>query len=97
MEALREKLQQRYSNLRAAFRQLDVDGDASLSYAEFEDQLKKWMPQLPSSRANDVCRLLDANGDGMIDFEEFSKVLCTSRLITHPARLFSLHPACLSS
>ena len=74
METLREKLQQRYANPRAAFRQLDVDGDASLSYAEFEDQLKKWMPQLPASRANDVCRLLDANGDGMIDFDEFSKV-----------------------
>mmetsp|Transcript_8519 Transcript_8519/g.22453 ORF Transcript_8519/g.22453 Transcript_8519/m.22453 type:complete len:223 (+) Transcript_8519:145-813(+) len=75
MELLREKLQARHPDLRAAFRQLDVDSDASLSYNEFESQLQKWLPTLSAAKANDISRLLDANGDGMIDFEEFSKVL----------------------
>ena len=34
-----------------------------------------WLPDLTEEQAKDVCRLLDADGDGMIDFDEFSTVM----------------------
>ena len=75
MVELNTRLQQKYANLRDAFRSIDVDSDNTLSYTEFGQVVIDWMPELNEEKARDICRLLDADGDGMIDFEEFSTAL----------------------
>jgi len=40
--------------------------------------VSEWMPELAPDKVRDVCRLLDADGDGMIDFKEFSSVVGAS-------------------
>ena len=42
---------------------------------EFGELVSEWMPELEEDRIRDVCRLIDADGDGMIDFDEFSSVV----------------------
>ena len=54
--------------------QIDVDTDQSLSYSEFETLMHKYLPSLPQQQVGEVCQLLDGNGDGSIDFDEFAKV-----------------------
>jgi Ca2+-binding EF-hand superfamily protein len=75
METMKQRLQTKYSNLRDAFRSIDVDSDNTLSYTEFGGLISEWMPELSEQKVHDVCRLLDADGDGMIDFDEFSSVV----------------------
>jgi len=75
LELLREKLQERYENSRDAFKNLDVDEEATLTYADFESQLQAWMPQLSEGTASRICRLLDVNGEGIVDVSEFRNVI----------------------
>ena len=75
METMKQRLQIKFTNLRDAFRSIDVDSDNTLSYTEFGGLVSEWMPELPEERVRDVCRLLDGDGDGMIDFDEFSSVI----------------------
>jgi Ca2+-binding EF-hand superfamily protein len=75
MDELKRRLHAKYANLRDAFRAIDVDSDNTLSHAEFGTLVSEWMPELSEHRVGDVCRLLDADGDGMIDFNEFAAVM----------------------
>ena len=75
MDTMKQRLQTKYTNLRDAFRSIDVDSDNTLSYNEFGALIGEWMPELNDEAVRDVCRLLDADGDGMIDFDEFSSVV----------------------
>lgn len=37
--------------------------------------LRDWMPELDGTKAEHVCKLLDRDGDGYIDFDEFAKAV----------------------
>lgn len=78
METIRRRLLTKHTNLREAFRAIDVDSDNTLSYDEFGQLILQWLPELDPTKCDDVCRLLDADGDGMIDFDEFSSVVASS-------------------
>ena len=44
-------------------------------------------PAVPALRAHNVCRLLDANNDGAISFDEFARVISASDGAPHPPRI----------
>lgn len=74
-EQLREKLRQRYKSVADAYRQVDQDGDAMLSYGEFHDFVKLQLPDMTSLSIERLCHMLDADGDGSVDFKEFASLI----------------------
>ena len=65
-------LLEREDILRKLFRELDVDGNGTLTVEEIEGALKK-MPlgAVDTAEVLELVHRADVNGDGVVDFEEF--------------------------
>jgi Ca2+-binding EF-hand superfamily protein len=68
-----------YSNqsddeLRRVFRGFDVNRDGKLSRTEFQSGLRSLKIELDSEQMDDIMRVIDADGDGEIDLDEFLSV-----------------------
>ncbi|XP_067916276.1 calcium-binding protein 2-like [Heterodontus francisci] len=59
-----------------AFREFDTNRDGRISTAELWEAMKKLMgEQLPSREIEEILRDVDLNGDGLVDFEEFVRMM----------------------
>ncbi|KAJ8000596.1 hypothetical protein DPEC_G00182020 [Dallia pectoralis] len=62
--------------LRDAFKEFDSNGDGQISLAELKEAMKKLMgEQLYNPEIDEILRDVDLNGDGLVDFEEFVRMM----------------------
>ncbi|XP_012581055.1 PREDICTED: calcium-binding protein 2 [Condylura cristata] len=62
--------------LRDAFREFDTDGDGRISLGELRAALKALLGQRLSQReVDEILQDVDLNGDGLVDFEEFVRMM----------------------
>ncbi|KAK1150387.1 calcium-binding protein 2-like [Acipenser oxyrinchus oxyrinchus] len=62
--------------LRDAFRQFDSNRDGQISTAELREAMKKLMgQQLNPREIDEIVKDVDLNGDGLVDFEEFVRMM----------------------
>ncbi|KAK6468603.1 calcium-binding protein 2-like, partial [Huso huso] len=62
--------------LRDAFRQFDSNKDGQISTAELREAMKKLMgQQLNPREIDEIVKDVDLNGDGLVDFEEFVRMM----------------------
>ncbi|XP_030041864.1 calcium-binding protein 2 [Microcaecilia unicolor] len=62
--------------LRDAFREFDSNGDGCISTAELREAMKKLLgQQLNHREVDEIVKDVDLNGDGLVDFEEFVRMM----------------------
>ncbi|XP_034146971.1 calcium-binding protein 2a isoform X2 [Esox lucius] len=62
--------------LRDAFKEFDSNGDGQISLAELKEAMKKLMgEQLNNPEIDEILQDVDLNGDGLVDFEEFVRMM----------------------
>ncbi|XP_052249668.1 calmodulin-A-like [Dreissena polymorpha] len=62
--------------LRDAFRIFDKDGSGFIDKTELESVLKKYGEPLTHHESKELIDLMDKNGDGKVDMDEFVNFLC---------------------
>ena len=66
------------AELREAFLALDEDGSGSISAKELLHVLRALGEGISEDEAKELVRLADRDGDGEVDYQEFTKLLTTS-------------------
>ena len=66
---------QRKLSLMAAFKVYDKNGDGKITAAEMQAALKELGDKIPAETAAKMMKDADANGDGVIDYSEFCKMM----------------------
>jgi hypothetical protein len=62
-------------DMRVCFTEMDADGNGTLSLAEFRQGLSRTCGmELEETEVSDLMQLLDTNGDGELQFEEFRAI-----------------------
>ncbi|KAM6255916.1 LOW QUALITY PROTEIN: calcium-binding protein 5-like [Spheniscus humboldti] len=61
--------------LRDAFREFDTNGDGQISTAELREAMCKLLGQQLNSEVDEILKDVDLNGDGLVDFEEFVRMM----------------------
>jgi len=59
------------TNLKATFKEMDVDGSGSIELKEFQGAMVKLGIDMPGPRAERLFKALDVSGEGSIEYEEF--------------------------
>jgi len=77
IEILSKKLKEGDSEqeMRDAFHVFDKDGDGNITAVELKAVMENLGEQLTDGEVAEMVREADSNGDGMIDFEEFKKMM----------------------
>lgn len=70
-----DKISESWSKLGDAFRNMDEDKSGSISTGEVRMLLKKMNINIPPELADEFARAMDTDGDGEIDFNEFSDAI----------------------
>ncbi|KFK42084.1 hypothetical protein AALP_AA2G209000 [Arabis alpina] len=63
------------NDLEAVFAYMDANKDCRISPQELQNSFKTLGEQLSDEEAEAAVRLSDTNGDGMLDFQEFSQLI----------------------
>ena len=53
---------------------MDVDKSGALDHAEFRTGLRRFGMHLEEEEVRSLMKLLDSNGDGQLQFEEFEQI-----------------------
>ena len=69
------KMTENWSALRDAFRTMDSDGSGTVSTSEIVEQLKRMNIVVPPELAQTFAEQFDKDGDGEVDFAEFSRAI----------------------
>ena len=69
------KMTENWTALRDAFRNMDRDGSGTIDRGEILDELKRMNIIIPPDLAQSFADQFDADGDGEIDFAEFSRAI----------------------
>lgn len=69
------KMTENWTALRDAFRNMDRDGSGTIDRSEILDELKRMNIIIPPDLAQNFADQFDADGDGEIDFAEFSRAI----------------------
>lgn len=78
---------ERFSDMQAAFRYIDVDNSGTISKEELERALRVWGfvgPNGPDPSIKAVLQACDASGTGAIDYEEFVSAFAKDDYLKHP-------------
>ena len=71
---IREQIRKNKTNLKKIFIAFDADGDGSISAPELRLGMKHLGIDLSSKEIAELIKVMDANGDGSIDWNEFQAV-----------------------
>lgn len=71
-------------DFREAFLMLDRDGDGRISWEELGYVMKTLGHKVSETHLKEIMKLIDDNGNGVIDFEEFSDMLDKTKSIADP-------------
>lgn len=74
-ELLTSRIHEKYRDFRRAFLSFDVDKDGKLSKQELLQAVRAFNLPIPLEHVEQLAALCDANGDGLIDYNEFASVL----------------------
>lgn len=66
------------TDIRESFDLFDRDGDGHITADEFATILRSWGQNPTEKEVNEIIAQVDANGNGMIEFEEFVQMMCNS-------------------
>lgn len=69
------KMTENWTALRDAFRNMDRDGSGTIDRSEILDELKRMNIIIPPDLAQSFADQFDSDGDGEIDFAEFSRAI----------------------
>jgi Ca2+-binding EF-hand superfamily protein len=72
-QTLREKLEERYSSLRATFSALDVDRTGFIEVSEFKNVFVRCHVDVPPGHMDVLVSRFDRDGNGKVDFNEFAR------------------------
>mmetsp|Transcript_29283 Transcript_29283/g.75464 ORF Transcript_29283/g.75464 Transcript_29283/m.75464 type:complete len:345 (+) Transcript_29283:83-1117(+) len=78
--AMKDYTDMKFRNLHQAFRQVDADGSQKLDSSELLKASLAWNLKLSPEELDELLLTCDENGDGMVDYGEFSRGL--GRLMT---------------
>ena len=65
------------AEIKEEFKEVDVDGNGTVSPEELQKFLKEQGAKIPEGVINVTVAMLDTDGDGKINFEEFLQMLIT--------------------
>jgi len=65
--------------LREAFKVFDTDGNGKISSFELKEVMKNLGEKLTDEEINEMIREADDDGDGEVDYEEFVKMMSTTK------------------
>lgn len=74
---------QKDDDLRDAFKVFDQDNNGYIDAAELQTILSNMGENLPMDQVEDMIREADLNGDGLIDYEEFIKMMTCNSVTEH--------------
>jgi len=75
---IQNKMKDRFSEVRRAFRSLDKDASGELDRSEFKQMLDMFnMHAVPNAVIDEIYKLTDFDGDGVISFAEFARLITT--------------------
>ena len=72
-QSLQPLVVEKRENIIGAFKQFDENGDGVVSHDEFRTGIRGVAPQVPSAAVEEMILSMDKDGDGEIDYLEFSK------------------------
>ena len=65
------------AEIKEAFNEVDVDGNGTVSPEELQKFMKEQGEKLPEGVINVMVAMVDTDGDGKINFEEFLQMAIT--------------------
>ena len=74
-DELRAKIHEKFATAQRAFRQIDADGSGFLSCDEVVSAVRHFGLPLSDGAVRQLCELADTNGDGRVDYEEFTRAV----------------------
>eukprot|EP01052_Picozoa_sp_SAG31_P052283 SAG31_NODE_12838_length_913_cov_1.063882_1_plen_172_part_00 len=74
--------EERKEEMRSAFRMFDSDGGGAVSSSEIADVFDQLGVKLTSGQVDNYVELVDMDGSGEVDFEEFCELMEVSLFIT---------------
>jgi Ca2+-binding EF-hand superfamily protein len=72
---IRDHFSTRFSQVRRGFMLLDEDASGKLSYAELRSILLMFNLQIPAKHVQKIIELADMDGNGVIDYAEFARII----------------------
>ena len=72
---IRNHFSTRFSQVRRGFMLLDEDASGKLSYAELRSILLMFNLQIPAKHVQKIIELADMDGNGVIDYAEFARII----------------------
>lgn len=75
LQKTEDSLHARFSDMRKAFKWVDLDNSGTVNRAELERALDMWNVDIPPDKVDELWRMLDRDGSGEIDYREFGDAL----------------------
>lgn len=76
MDMMTDKIHIQFDNIKKAFRHIDIDNSGKLGASEIRKAFRMWNMEIDDDHLEDLIRRADADGDGVINYDEFVDHFC---------------------